>query len=229
MARANSSGCRGRTATPPRRPSRRPRSRGRRDRRSSGTPDPPRGRTARGRPWRRRVPAAVTLRGALLTERLPDRGWTLPSWSYAVIWPPRSIRIGSMMARSTSCPLPLDTAQRRHDRVCRRESGDAISQAERRQRRRAVLLAGQRGEPAHRLGQRPEARPGGVRPELAERRHSRQHQARVRGRQGLPVQTPALQGARTEVLDHDVRARHQSQQQTDRGPAPRRAGGGARS
>jgi len=40
------------------------------------------------------------LRGALLIERLPVRFWIMPSWSYTIGCEPKTVRIGSMIARS---------------------------------------------------------------------------------------------------------------------------------
>ena len=57
-------------------------------------------------------PVRYTLRGALLTERLPSRCCTAPSWSNVVIWAPSIIMIGSMIATSTTWPRPLASALR---------------------------------------------------------------------------------------------------------------------
>ncbi len=84
------------------------------------------------------------------------------------------------------------------------QAGHAVGQPERRQRRRAVGLAGLVREAGHRLGERPECPPGGVRPELAEAGHAQDHQRRVDLVQAVRAEAPLLQHARAEVLDQDV-------------------------
>ncbi len=107
----------------------------------------------------------------------------------------------------------LGAAQRGGDGEARRQGGDAVGETERRQRRRTVGLAGERGEPAHRLGDGSEAGPPGVRAGLAERRHPGDHQRRVGGVELLGPEAPAFQRARAEVLDQHVGACRQPQQQ----------------
>ena len=89
----------------------------------------------------------------------------------------------------------------------RGERADAVGQAERRQGRRAVGPAGDRGEPAHRLGERAEAGARRVGPDLAEPGDARDDQPRVDLVQPLGRQAPALEGAGPEVLDEHVGAR----------------------
>ena len=93
-----------------------------------------------------------------------------------------------------------------HDRERGGEAGDAVGESKRRQERRAVGLPVQRCESAHRLGERAEARPAGIRPRLAEAAHPREHEPRIDGRELVPAEPPALQRPRPEVLEHDVGA-----------------------
>ena len=101
-----------------------------------------------------------------------------------------------MMARSMTWPRPVRVAggQGEVDRVRGRQRGDRVGQPERRQRRRAVGLAGGGGEAAHRLGERAEAGPAGVRAELAEPADPGQDQAagwRAAARPGRGPSVPA--------------------------------------
>jgi hypothetical protein len=75
----------------------------------------------------------------------------------------------------------VTVVQRDHHRQRARYPGDAVGQAERRQRRRPVLLPGLVGEPAHRLHQRAEGPPLRVGTGLAETSHPQHHQPRVDG------------------------------------------------
>ena len=98
------------------------------------------------------------------------------------------------------------------DGEARRQCGDAVGEPERRQRRRTVGLAGEGGESAHRLGDRPEAGPLGVRAGLSERSDPGDDESRVGGEQRVGTEAPALERARAEVLDQHVAARDQAQQ-----------------
>ena len=128
---------------------------------------------------------------------------------------PSSVISGSTSEVSTTWPRPVSLAgaQRDHDRERGRERGDAVGERERRQERRAVGLAVQRGEAAHRLGERAEAGAPRVRPGLAEAAHARDHEPRVRGRQLVRAGAPALERAGPEVLEHDVRALGEAQEE----------------
>ncbi len=76
---------------------------------------------------------------------------------------------------------------------------------------------GDRGEPAHRLGERAEAGARAVGPELAEPGDARDDQPRVGLVQPLGRQAPALEGAGPEVLDEHVGLGDQAQQQLGAG------------
>ena len=116
------------------------------------------------------------------------------------------------LARRRCAPAPRRASI---TRVRRGERGDRVGQPERGQRRRAVRLTGAGGEPAHRLGERAEAGPPGVRADLAEPGDPGDHQPRVdRVQLGRP-EPPALQRARPEVLDQHVGVGEQPAQ--DRG------------
>ena len=100
--------------------------------------------------------------------------------------------------------VALPVVEREHHRDRPRQAGDAVGQPERRQRRRAVRLAGLVREAGHRLGERPERPPGGVGPGLAEPGHAQHHQRRVDLVQAVRAQAPLLHHAGAEVLDQDV-------------------------
>ena len=76
-----------------------------------------------------------------------------------------------------------------------------VGQRHRRQQRLAVRLAVDRGEPAHRLGDRREPGPPGVRAVLAEPRDPRDHEPRVAGVQHVGAEPEPLQPPGPEVLD----------------------------
>ena len=91
------------------------------------------------------------------------------------------------------------------DRADAAQCGHAVGQAEGRQRGRPVRVTGDRREPAHRLGQRSEARPLRVRPELPKAGDAREHgrdraacdqENRRSGVVAEPVQLP-------EVIQHE--------------------------
>ena len=104
-------------------------------------------------------------------------------------------------------------AQGGGDGEARRQGGDAVGEPERGQRRWAVRLTGDRGEPAHRLGDRPEPGLLGERTNLAEGGDPGDDQPRVGGVQLVWSDAPALQGSRAEVLDQHVGALGKAQQQ----------------
>ena len=70
----------------------------------------------------------------------------------------------------------VPVVEREHHRVGAGEAGDAVGEAERRQRRGSVLLPGLVGQAAHRLGERAERAALGVRPGLAEAGDPQHHQ-----------------------------------------------------
>ena len=107
----------------------------------------------------------------------------------------------------------LARPKRRHDRERGRERGDAVGECERRQQRVAVRLAVEDGEAAHRLGERAEPGPAGVRARLPEAAHAREHEPGIDRRQLLPADAPALERAGAEVLEHDVGALGQPQEE----------------
>jgi hypothetical protein len=69
------------------------------------------------------------------------------------------------------------------------------------------------GEPAHRLHQRAEGAPLGIRALLAEPGHPQHYQPRVDVEERVGPQAPLLHDARPEVLHDDVRLRSQLAQQ----------------
>ena len=95
--------------------------------------------------------------------------------------------------------------QRRHDREGAEDAGDQVSHRIARRHRRAVRLADQIGEAAHRLGGAAEPRPVAIRAGLAEAGNAQQDQARVGALELVVAQAPALEGARAIVLRHHVR------------------------
>src|SRR5438034_11153353 len=104
--------------------------------------------------------------------------------------------------------------ERGHHAVRERERRDAIRQTERRQRRRTVGLARQRGEAAHRFGDRAEAGALRVRAELTEPGHTREDEPRVLRREAVVPEVPALERPGPEVLDDDVRAARDASEQS---------------
>ena len=100
--------------------------------------------------------------------------------------------------------IALPREQGHGDRRGRRDAGDRVGEAERRERRGSVGLAGEVGEPAHRLGQGAEAGAPGVRAGLAEPGDPHDHQRRIDVVQLLGADAPPLQRARAEVLHDDV-------------------------
>ena len=160
-------------------------------------------------------PVRYTLRGALLTERLPRRCCTVPSWSNVVIWAPSIIMIGSMIATSTTWPRPVASARAQGggDGEARRQGGDAVGEPERRQRGRPVGFAGDGGEPAHRLGDGAEPWLPRHRPELPEGSDAGDDEPGVGGMQLGWADAPPLERAGAEVLDQHVRSCRQPQQQ----------------
>ena len=76
-----------------------------------------------------------------------------------------------------------------------------VGQRHRRQQRLAVRLAVDGGEPAHRLGDRREPGPPGVRAVLAEPRDARDDEPRVAGVQHVGAEPELLQPPGPEVLD----------------------------
>src|SRR5690606_16074146 len=93
------------------------------------------------------------------------------------------------------------------------DAGDAVGQAERRQGGWTVGLAGDVREPAHRLRQRAECRPRGVRSGLAEPGDAGEDDAGVALPHLLVAAPPAFEGSRAEVLHHHVGGLHQPQEQ----------------
>ena len=120
---------------------------------------------------------------------------------------PSSVSSGSISDMSTTWPRPvsLARAQRDQDRERGRERRDAVGERERRQQRRAVRLAVQRGEAAHRLGQRaeagPRARTGPVWPKPLTRASTRRG---LTAESSSQPSAPPLERPRPEVLEHDV-------------------------
>ncbi|ABA53072.1 hypothetical protein BURPS1710b_A1263 [Burkholderia pseudomallei 1710b] len=108
-----------------------------------------------------------------------------------------------------AAPRALARLERRERRERGVQPRDRVGERKRRQQRRAARLARDGREPAHRLGERAEARPARIRAELPEARHAHQHEARVERRQHVVAEPPALQRAGTEVLDDDVRRRRE--------------------
>jgi hypothetical protein len=98
----------------------------------------------------------------------------------------------------------IAVVERGQHRVRPGDARDAVGEAERRQRGRAVLLAGLVGEPAHRLHQRAERAALLVRPVLAEAGDAQHHQPRVALQQDVRAEPPLLQHAGAEVLDEHV-------------------------
>ena len=147
------------------------------------------------------------------------RGCSSPSRSNAVSCGPSSVSSGSTSEVSTTWPRPVSLArpQRREDREGGRERRDAVRERERRQQRRPVRLAVQRGEAAHRLGERAEPGPAGVRARLAEAAHAREHEPRVDRGELVPADAPALERPGPEVLEHDVGALGQAEEEVGAG------------
>ena len=81
---------------------------------------------------------------------------------------------------------------------------NSVRERNRRQGRRAVGLAGDGCEAAHRLCERPEAGSVAVRARLAETRGAKQDQAGVVLGEPLVAEIPALERAWSKALEHDV-------------------------
>jgi hypothetical protein len=111
-------------------------------------------------------------------------------------------------------PAPgVTVVQRDHHRQRPGDPGDTVGQAERRQRRRPVLLAGLVREPAHRLHQRAERAPLRVGTGLSEAGHPKHHQPGVDGEEVVGAEAPLLHHTGPEVLHQHVGVGGQLSQQ----------------
>ena len=86
----------------------------------------------------------------------------------------------------------------------RRQPGDLVGERDRRQQWLAVRLAVDRREARHRLGDRGEPGPLGVRAGLPEPGHARDHEPVVAGEQDVGSEPEPLERAGAEVLDQHV-------------------------
>ena len=134
---------------------------------------------------------------------------------------PISWNIVSSRLTSTTWPTPAVQGDHRGER--RGEPGDLVGEGDRRQQRLAVGLAVDRGEPGHRLGDRGEPRPLGVRAVLAEAGDPRDDEARVAGEQHVGPEPEPLERAGPEVLDEHVGVVDEAQQRRRRSAASLRS------
>jgi hypothetical protein len=100
----------------------------------------------------------------------------------------------------------IAVVQRDHHRERADERGDLVRQRDRRQQRATVGLAVERGEPTHRLGERREPRPRGVRAVLTEPGEAQDHEAGISREQVVGREAQPLECAGAQVLDEDVTA-----------------------
>ena len=117
-------------------------------------------------------------------------------------------------------PGRLACAERDHDRERGRERRDAVGERERRQQRRAVRLAVQRGESAHRLGERAEAGRRAYGPVWPKPLTRASTSRGLTAESSSQPSAPALERPGTEVLEHDV-GRSASRRKTRALPAGR--------
>ena len=110
--------------------------------------------------------------------------------------------IDDLPASRATRPVPVP--QRHHHRAHPAQSAQRVGQTHRRERRRAVRLAGDRSEARHGLGQGAEARTRPVGTGLAEPRDAHQHEPWVHCVQLVPAEAPPFQGPGPEVLDDHV-------------------------
>ncbi len=103
-------------------------------------------------------------------------------------------------------------AQRHHRGEGADQPGHLVGQRDRRQQRLAVGLPAERGQPAHRFGDRGEPRPVRVRPVLTEPGDARDHQRWSAGEQHVGPEPEALERAGAEVLDEHVGLGDQAQE-----------------
>ena len=103
-------------------------------------------------------------------------------------------------------------AQRDHHRERARERGDLVGERDRREQRRAVGLAVDRGEAAHRLRHRREPRTRRVRTVLAEAGDAQDHEPGVARVQHVGTEAEPLERAGPEVLDQHVGAGREVEQ-----------------
>ena len=113
-----------------------------------------------------------------------------------------------MMATSITWPVP-PRASRAYSAIIvamvPARPGNPIGEAEGRQRRGSIRLAGDRREARQTLGDGAEAGPMGVRSELPESRHAHHHQLRIVRLQLLGTDIPAFERAGPKVLDQHIR------------------------
>ena len=117
---------------------------------------------------------------------------------------------------STTWPRPVCSRARSATMTANAvaSAGDAVGERERRQQRRAVGLAVQRGEAAHRLGERAEARAARAYGPVWPKPLTRASTSRgLTARSSSGPDAPALERARAEVLEHDVGALGQPQEE----------------
>ena len=113
--------------------------------------------------------------------------------------------IVSSRLTSTTCPLPA--VQRHHGGEGGGEARRLVGERHRRQERLAVGLAVDRREPAHRLGDRREPRPPGVRAVLAEPGDAGDHEPSGCGDAARRAEPELAPAAGPEVLDQDATRR----------------------
>ena len=104
----------------------------------------------------------------------------------------------------SAAPGSVAVPEGHHRRGAGRDPCDRISETHGGERRWSVGRAGDRGESAHGLREGAESRSVAVRARLAEPGHPHQHQPGIDLVEYLPTDSPAFEGAGTEVLDHDV-------------------------
>ena len=120
-----------------------------------------------------------------------------------------SIRLNTDSYSATSTTWPLPPLRERccsaiSAPITRVQRGDRIADRQVRAHRRPVRVAGDETHAAHRFADRAEAGLLAHRPGLAEARDAHQDQAGVVLGQRLVAETPLLERAGAEVLDHDV-------------------------
>jgi hypothetical protein len=103
--------------------------------------------------------------------------------------------------------------QRREDALYGEHAGQRVAERDPHPRRRLPGVSGDVPQPAHRLGHRGVARLLAVRPGLAVAGHPGQDDARVHRRHPVVAEVPPLQRPGPEVLDDDVGALDQAQEQ----------------
>ena len=103
--------------------------------------------------------------------------------------------------------------ERRQDPLHREHRGERVAERDPRSWRRLAREAVDVAEPAHRLRDGREARTSGVGTGLAVTGDAGEDDARVRGREPVVPEIPALERARPEVLGDDVGDAHELEQE----------------